>query len=40
MKALRSLNNYGSNDKLDKYLRDPSKKFATSLKIKVPRVAV
>lgn len=36
---LRALNNYGSNHSLDAYLRDPNKKFAKSLAVKVPRVA-
>jgi hypothetical protein len=35
---LRELNNYGHNHTLDKYLRDPSKKFAKHLSVKVPRV--
>lgn len=36
--ALRTLNNYGHNKTLDKYLRDPSKKFAKHLSVKVPRI--
>lgn len=36
--ALRTLNNYGSNKDLDPYLRDSSKKFTKTLKVKVPRV--
>lgn len=35
---LRKLNNYGHNHTLDGYLRDPSKKFAKHVSVKVPRV--
>jgi hypothetical protein len=38
VKILRDLNNYGHNHALDKYLRDPSKKFAKHVSVKVPRV--
>lgn len=39
VKALRDLNNYGSNRTLDGYLRDPSKKFTKAVPVKVPRVS-